>query len=286
MPDPGPAGPGPVDPAPAGPPTDPTGGAFVRAAERAFMVSLLPCGDSEHDQDALVEFWTALGLEVTYRQRRPYPVVSFGRGGIQVQYYGMPGWDPEASHSTCVVVVPETEPVYESFAAGLRSLHGRLPVSGVPRVTRPRRRANNAGLSGFSVIDPAGNWVRVTRAPDPGTTFAAGEGGTMTWTSGGGGALARATENAVVLADSRGDVAQARKVLGGALRRARAGADGPPVAEVAPALAYLAELAVRAGDPAAARGLRAELEALPEGSGADAVALAEALADVRALPAG
>lgn len=235
---------------------------FDDAAARAFVVALLPCGGSEAEQDTMVAFWTALGLEVTYRQRRPYPVVSFGRGGIQLQYYGMPGWDPERSHSTCVVVVPDTEPVYETFAAGLRALHGRLPVSGAPRVTRPRRRANNAGLSGFSLVDPAGNWVRVTRAPDPGTEFATGEGGTMTWAPGGGGTLARATENAVVLADSKGDVAQARKVLAGAVRRARAGATPPPAAELAPAVAYLVELAVRTGDPDEARARLAELEAL------------------------
>ncbi|MFI2102104.1 hypothetical protein ACH436_02340 [Isoptericola sp. NPDC019693] len=249
---------------------------FDDVAARAFIVALLPCGGSEAEQDAMVAFWSALGLEVTYRQRRPYPVVSFGRGGIQLQYYGMPDWDPEASHSTCVVVVPDTEPVYESFAAGLRSLYGRLPVSGAPRVTRPRRRANNAGLSGFSLIDPAGNWVRVTRAPDPGTEFATGEGGTMTWTAGGGGALARATENAVVLADSKGDVAQARKTLGGAVRRARAATGA---AELAPALAYLVELAVRAGDLAAAGELVAELEALAATSGG---AGAESGAAVRA----
>lgn len=261
-----------------------TAAPFDAVAAQAFIVALLPCGGSEAEQDAMVAFWSALGLEVTYRQRRPYPVVSFGRGGIQLQYYGMPGWDPEASHSTCVVVVPDTEPVYESFAAGLRSLYGRLPVSGAPRVTRPRRRANNAGLSGFSLIDPAGNWVRVTRAPDPGTEFATGEGGTMTWTAGGGGALARATENAVVLADSKGDVAQARKALGGAVRRSRAaGATG--AAELAPALAYLAELAVRAGDTAAAGDLVAELEELAAGRGAGDPVVRAAADEARSLVA-
>ncbi|MFE6970573.1 hypothetical protein [Isoptericola sp. NPDC057653] len=263
-------------------PADLHGGAFDRAAARASMVPLLPCGGDESDLDALVEFWTALGLETTYRQRRPNPFVAFGRGGIQVQYYGMPGWDPEQSHSSCVLVVPDTQPVHDAFAAGLRTLLGRLPLAGVPRITRPRRRANNGGLSGFSLVDPAGNWVRVTRAPD--APVVAGEGGTTTWTSGGGGPLARALENAVVVADSHGDVAQARKVLGGALRRARTGADAPSTAEVAPVLAYLAELAVRAGEGSEARELRAELEALPAVSDDDAVALAGALTDVRALP--
>ncbi|MCK9793308.1 hypothetical protein M1843_06070 [Isoptericola sp. 4D.3] len=259
---------------------DATTQGFEDAVARAIMVPLLPCGGDEADLDELVTFWTALGLEVTYRQRRPNPIVAFGRGGLQLQYYGMPGWDPEQSHSSCVVAVPDTEAVYEVFAAGLRTLFGRLPVSGAPRVTRPRRRANNAGLSGFSLVDPAGNWVRVSRAPE--APVVEGEGGTTTWTTGGGGPLARATENAVVVGDSHGDVAQARKTLGGAVRRARAGASPPPVAELAPALAYLAELAVRAGDPGSARRLVAELEAL-DGGGADAEAVEEALRGVGEL---
>jgi len=256
---------------------------FEDTLARAIMVPLLPCGGDEADLDELVAFWTALGLEVTYRQRRPNPIVAFGRGGLQLQYYGMPGWDPEQSHSTCVVAVPDTEPVYEAFAAGLRALFGRLPLSGAPRVTRPRKRANNAGLSGFSLVDPAGNWVRITRAPD--APVVVGEGGTTTWTTGGGGSLARALENAVVVADSHGDVAQARKVLGGAVRRARGTGATPPAGELAPALAYLAELAVRAGEPAAAGELVAELEALAQASGraAEGDAVRSALTEARAL---
>ena len=242
-----------------GPPT----AAFEDAAARARVIALLPCGDV----DEMATFWTTLGLDLAYRQLRPYPVVSFARGGIALQYYGMPDWDPDASHSTCVLVVPDTQPVYDTFAAGLRALHGRLPLSGAPRVTRPRSRANNAGLSGFSVVDPAGNWVRVSRAPDDATQFTVGEGGTMTWTSGGGGPLARATENAVVVADSKGDVPQARKLLGGAVRRARRDGASPATAELAPAFAYLVELCVRDGDRPAAEAACTELEAL-EGTAA------------------
>jgi hypothetical protein len=234
---------------------------FDDVAATAVMIPLLPCGDV----DAMAEFWSALGLEVTYRQVRPNPYVALRRGGIDLHYYGMPGWNPDESHSTCSVVVADTAPVHEAFAAGLRGLYGRLQLAGVPRVTRPRRRANNAGLSGFSLVDPAGNWVRVSRAPE--SPVRAGEGGATSWTSAGGGPVARATENAVVIADSHGDVAQARKVLGGALRRALAADSPPPVTEHAPALGYLTELAVRAGDADAARTALADLEALAAGTG-------------------
>src|SRR5690606_15674701 len=94
-------------------------------AATATMVPLLPCGDV----GAMADFWVALGLQVTYRQERPNPYVALRRGGIDLHYYGMPGWDPGQSHPTCVVAVSDTAPVYEAFAAGLRALHGRLPVA-------------------------------------------------------------------------------------------------------------------------------------------------------------
>lgn len=251
--------------------------AFDRVAQAAVMVPMLPCGDV----DAMAEFWTGLGFTLTYRQRRPNPYVALRRGRIDLHYYGMPDWNPEDSHSTCAVVVPDTEPVHAAFAAGLRTRYGRVPMSGVPRMTRPRPRANNGGLSGFSLIDPAGNWVRVSRAPDADSPIVAGEGATTAWTSAGGGPLARATENAVVLADSHGDVAQARKVLAGALRRA---APTEPVGERAAALTFLVELCSREGDHAAAHRTLTELEGWMADAPTDGRAdLDGALAAARAL---
>lgn len=233
-----------TDPSPA---LDPDAGADVQ------MVALLPCADI----DEIAAFWTALGLTVTYRQLRPNPFVAFERGGIALQYYGMPDWDPELSHSTCVLVTRDTEPLHELFAAGLRSLYGRLPAKGFPRMTRPRRRANNAGLSGFSLIDPAGNWVRVTARPDPEHTPRAVDERTE-WVTEGGGPVARALENAIVLGDSHGDEAQAARALTGALRRN----PDAPIAEAAPAWAYLVELRVRLGDPEGAREAASTLRGL------------------------
>jgi hypothetical protein len=44
--------------------------------------------------------------------------------------------------------------------AGLRAAYGKLPVTGIPRITRPRRKQGAAG--GFTVVDPGGNWLRVS----------------------------------------------------------------------------------------------------------------------------
>ncbi len=219
----------------------------------ARMIPHLPCADI----DEIASFWTALGLTVSYRQLRPNPFLALERGGIALQYYGMPAWDPNQSHSSCILLLDDTEPLHELFINGLRERYGHVPLTGSPRITRPRRRANNAGLSGFSLIDPAGNWIRVSARPtDERMPRAVDD--RVEWSSEGGGPVARALENAVVLADSHGDETQAERVLSGAVRRT----PDAPAAETAAALAYLVELRIRLGDPDGARLASTALEEL------------------------
>ncbi|MET0787768.1 MAG: hypothetical protein ABWY33_00880 [Cellulomonas sp.] len=209
----------------------------------ARTVPLLPCGSL----DDTVDFYGALGFSVVSRQERPYAYVALRRDDVDLQFYGMPDWDPSASHSSCLLVVDDTEALWASWAAGLRERYGRVPLVGLPRMTRPRRRANADHASGFSVVDPNGNWVRVFREP----TAADGPPAS---------ALARAVDNAVVIADSRGETAQAVKVLAGAERRAD---DSTPATDRLAALALLAELQVRVDDRDGARATLARLDALP-----------------------
>ncbi|OCI29689.1 VOC family protein [Oerskovia enterophila] len=236
------------------------------------MVPLLPCASI----DEIGDFAAALGFEVTFRQTRPNPYLALRREGIDLHYFGIDGFRPEDSYGSCLVVVDDTEPLYEAWAAGLRAVHGRLPLSGFPRITRPRRRANADGLTGFSLVDPAGNWIRVVRraASEPagvaadraagpvpevpaGDVDAAGIGVALAGES----RLLRAVSNAVVQADSRGDVEQAAKILDGALRRDEALGDaGASARDRVEAQAYRAELAVRLDDAGTARRMLDEVD--------------------------
>jgi hypothetical protein len=237
------------------------------AGER--MVPLLPCASI----DEIADFAAALGFTVTYRQMRPNPYLALRREGIEVHYFGMDGFRPEDSYSTCVVVAPDPGLLFDAFADGLRQRYGRLPLTGIPRITRPRRRKNADGRTGFSLVDPGGNWIRVTAAQPDGTA----ERPTSR--------LARTLADAVVLGDSHGDVDQAAKVLAGAVRRHSTEATAVERVE---ALAYLAELAARRGDVATVEELVARIDGLAltaeervEASGALA-----ALDDLRSGPTG
>ncbi|PRX97717.1 hypothetical protein [Allonocardiopsis opalescens] len=210
-------------------------------------VPILPCADI----DEIIDFYRLLGFERGYRQTRPNPSASVARDGIELQFAAIDGFDPESSYGSCIIAVDDTATVFEEFAAGLRAAHGKLPLAGIPRITRPRRRRNSGPAPGFTVVDPGGNWIRFfTR---PGSTPAPAEEVPT-------GPLARSLENAVVLGDSKGDTRQAAKILDGAL--ARHGTTAPAAALVT-AFAYRAELAIRLDDPGTARTLLDRVRATP-----------------------
>lgn len=246
----------------------------------ATMIPALPCADV----DRTAAFWTGLGLELTYRQLRPNPYVVVERGGLLLHYYGLPGLEPDANHSTCLVLVDDTAPAHAHFAECFRATGGKVPVAGLPRMTRPRKRANNAGLSGFSLVDPDGNWIRFSRRPPSETVVPGPVGERGAWVSEGGGHLARAIENAVVMADSHGDVAQARKALVGATVRH----PDAPASDRAAAWSYLAELLVRLGDRDGLDRARDELVTLAEEpalTAEEGAMVTEALREIDALDA-
>ena len=102
-----------------------------------------------------------------------------------------------------MVITADIEPLFDAFAAGLRAAYGKLPVSGFPRIARPRRRKNNDNRTGFSLVDPSGNWIRVTAERSPVESSSDAQGGRPR----------AAVDNAVVIADSHGDAPQAAKDL-------------------------------------------------------------------------
>ena len=187
-----------------------------------------------------------------------------------MQFFGMPDFKAEDSYGSCVVIVPDTGELYRSFAASMRAAHGKLLVSGIPRMTRPRKRKNADDLAGFTVIDPGGNWIRFFAAT--------AERDEQESAPGKLGAILR---NAVVMGDSHGDDARAAEILDGELERNGATASATDLVE---ALAYRAELALRADDTAAAATAIARARGITL-SDAERVKLAETLASLDDLAA-
>ncbi|TWD81207.1 hypothetical protein FB561_2312 [Kribbella amoyensis] len=222
------------------------------------MIPLLP----SNDLDDVLPFYLALGFRLTYRQARPNPCLGVTRGdGFDLQFFGMPGFDPEQNYSSVIVAVEDTQALYDELAAGLRAEYGKLPISGLPRITRPRRKQGTSG--GFSVVDPAGNWLRIASTAaeqDTGSRFE------------------RVLLNAARQGDSHGDVGAAIAVLEAGLRRHADATDQ----EKLPVLTYLAELLVRDGSADRARGVLTEIDALD----VDRSSVTEELGELRSQLAG
>jgi catechol 2,3-dioxygenase-like lactoylglutathione lyase family enzyme len=206
------------------------------------MYPILPCPDL----DEAIAFYEALGFKRTYRQLRPNPHAVVGRGELQIHLAGIDGFDPELSYASVIIVVPDPDSLYTSFADGLRAAYGKLPVSGIPRMVRPRKRWGT--VYGFSLVDVGGNWLRISRIGDTEDAVEESAPG-----------LARAVDVAARLADSHGDDAGGLATLERALAKYP---DAPPI-DRARALAYRADLAIRLDRRPLAESSLDEIRALP-----------------------
>jgi catechol 2,3-dioxygenase-like lactoylglutathione lyase family enzyme len=228
-------------------------------------VPILPSGDI----DESIRFYEALGFERTYLQQRPNPYAVVARDDIQIHLFGLENFDPEKSHGNVIVAVPDPDELYEAFAVGLRARFGKLPSTGIPRILRPRKKLGT--VRGFSVVDPGGNWLRISKLGDT------EEDADHEKTTG----LARVIDVAARLGDSKGDHVVAMRTLGNGLARF---ADAPAADRVR-ALLYRAELAVRMNDGVDASTSLNEAQAV-ELTDADRTVLESDVAHVTELVAG
>jgi len=205
-------------------------------------IPLLPCVSP----DELLEFYQALGFEVTYRQTKPYLYLAFRWSGFELHFRsGAKELSPEDEKSGgCLIMVTEVESYYLAFITAMRKKYGKVLVSGLPRITRFRK-----GQSRFTIIDPSGNsLIFIQRDEPPDLEY----GGSKTLTG-----LAKAIDNARIFRDFKNDDKGAARILDSAL--VRFGTDAPPI-DRARALVARAELAVILDDSERAEDCRAELK--------------------------
>ena len=209
-----------------------------------IMIPALPC----RKIDDVLDFYVALGFEITYRQERPNTYACVKRGGIDLHFFSMKEYEPENSYSTCLVVVPDIDALYRTFRAAIHTRYGKYLVSGIPRLLNLYDRED--GSRGFNMVDPGGNWIRFSQpaAPRPLDVLNIPES-----------ALSKALEAAKILAESKGDPDMAIKTLDAALGRH----PDAPAAHRVQALISRAAMAVATADPATAAALLADMRRIP-----------------------
>ncbi|GAA2448117.1 bleomycin resistance protein [Streptomyces lavendulocolor] len=206
-------------------------------------IPILPCRTLQ----PVLDFYTALGFEVTFQQKSPNPYAVVERGGLQLQFFGMKQYEPTASYSTCYVLTDDVDGLHEAFRAGLKAAYGKVPTRGLPRIGAVSDTSH--GMRQFLLTDPGGNCLRVGRPtgaeqhhrPAPRETFA------------------RALHFAALFADSRDDPAGAAKVLDRALDLED---EHPTPVQLVRLLALRADVASRLGDDATAASALARAEAV------------------------
>lgn len=208
-------------------------------------IPILPCQSLQ----PLLDFYVALGFEVTFQQRSPNPFAVVERGGIELQFFGLKAYDPAASLSTCYVITDDVDALYAAFRAGLKETYGRTPTRGLPRIGPLKDMSY--GVRQFLMTDPGGNCVRVgqptsedqSHRPAPKETFA------------------RALHHASLLTDSKEDPAAAARVID----RVLDSAEKPTASLLVRLLVLRADVAVRLGDEETATAALARAEAVPLG---------------------
>lgn len=202
-------------------------------------IPILPCRKIAE----MLDFYTALGFEITYQQERPNTYACVKRGGIDLHFFSMKDYVPENSYSTCLVVVPDAEALYGTFRTAIRAKYGKVLVSGIPRLLNLYDRED--GSRGFNVVDPGGNWIRFTQLAVSRPLDALNIPQS---------ALSKALGAARILAESKGDTDMAIKTLDTALGKHP---DAPAVHRVQ-ALIARAAMAEAVNDAATAERVLAE----------------------------
>ncbi|MGW0763111.1 bleomycin resistance protein [Streptomyces sp. NPDC002814] len=160
-------------------------------------IPILPCQTLQ----PLLDFYTALGFEVTFQQKSPNPFAVVERGGIELQFFGMKQYEPAESFSTCYVLTDDVDGLHAAFRTGLKAAYGRIPTRGLPRIGPLKDMSY--GVRQFLMTDPGGNCIRIGQPtsedqhhrPAPEETFA------------------RALHHASLFADSKEDPAGAAKII-------------------------------------------------------------------------
>jgi hypothetical protein len=124
----------------------------------------------------------------------------------------MKGYEPKESYSTCIVLVPDLAGLHQTFSSGLRSHLGKLPVAGIPRISK-LNNSNSAKQLRFNIIDPGGNWIRFAQIGEqPAVNDATPQKEAQS-------KLSRATQAADWLVEAHGDFAKAAQTMDKALEQ-------------------------------------------------------------------
>jgi len=116
-----------------------------------ITIPSLPCIAIEET----LSFWEMLGFTTTYKMTRPYQYGIIERGGYELHFGRVKGMDAKSNlYSGCLVMVSDADKVYKEFTQKFKKNLGRVPHSGIPRISRMK-----PGTTRFTLTDVSGNSI-------------------------------------------------------------------------------------------------------------------------------
>ncbi|MFF3213757.1 bleomycin resistance protein [Streptomyces sp. NPDC002886] len=205
------------------------------------LAAILPC----RSVPETVDFYKAIGFEVTFYQERPYAYAVVQHGDVELQFMALKGFDPAGSYGACYITTDDVDALYAKFRSGLKQELGKIPTRGLPRIGP--LKDTTYGVRQFIMADPGGNSIRIGQpisedlhhAPVPKEP------------------VAKALHMASLLGDSKEDYPAAAKILDRLLS-----SDVPPPARVK-ALILRAAMAIHLDDTPLAARLLSEADQIP-----------------------
>ncbi|GGF61824.1 hypothetical protein GCM10010912_03710 [Paenibacillus albidus] len=117
---------------------------------KGATIPIFPCSSIDEQLD----FYQALGFEITYRQAKPNLYACVRHRIAELHFFVLKKLEPANSYSMCYISVPDVDAVYKELCGNLKRTYNRVPSKGFPRITKLNNLAEDRR---FNLIDPAGN---------------------------------------------------------------------------------------------------------------------------------
>jgi hypothetical protein len=111
---------------------------------------ILPCPSIKEQ----VAFYESLGFTTIHMSNRPNPYAVVKYDTLEIHFYGSKKTVPTENPQMCYLEVDDVNRIYEEFTSGLKKSIGKIPRSGIPRISKLKHLADDRR---FMVTDVGGN---------------------------------------------------------------------------------------------------------------------------------
>lgn len=116
------------------------------------VIPILPCQSIKEQ----ISFYESLGFESVeiYTSPNAYAVMKYGE--IEMHFYGSKKTAPSENANMCYLRVGDVDSIYERFTSGLKENIGRIPRSGIPKISKLKDLSSDRR---FIMTDMGGNTI-------------------------------------------------------------------------------------------------------------------------------